>query len=40
MLTQLNLHVVNTAKATAHRAVLGTEGHAAGLAMEGKAGLF
>lgn len=39
MLTLLNLHIVNTAKGTAHRAVLGSEGHTAGLAMEGRAGV-
>lgn len=39
MPTLLNLHAVNTAKATALRAVLGAEGHAAGLAMEGRAGV-
>lgn len=39
MLTLLNFHVVNTAKATAQRAVLGSEEHAAGLATEGRAGV-
>lgn len=39
MLTLFNLHVVNTGKDTAHRAVLGSEGHTAGLAMEGRAGV-
>lgn len=36
MLTLLSLHVVNTAMATAQRAVLSSEGHTAGLAGKGR----